>query len=144
MISGFENAINGIISLFEKMINWVVGGLNKISFDVPDWVPEIGGTKFGFNIPEVNFGRVSIPRLARGTVVPPNKRFIAELGDNTQEHEIVSPISTMKQAVMEAWAEMGGSRTIIVPVNINGRTLFEVIAEENAENTIRTGVNAFA
>ena len=32
------------------MINWIVDGLNKIKFDVPDWVPGIGGKKFGFNI----------------------------------------------------------------------------------------------
>jgi hypothetical protein len=109
LIGGFEAAINGIIGMFEKMINWIVDGINKISFDVPDWVPGIGGEKFGFDIPKATFGRVSIPRLARGTVVPPNKRFLAELGDNTKEHEIVSPISTMKQAFMEAMIEMGGA-----------------------------------
>lgn len=109
LIGGFEAAINGIIGMFEKMINWIVDGLNKISISVPDWVPGIGGKTFGFNIPEVKFGRVSIPRLAQGTVVPPNKEFMAVLGDNTKEHEIVSPISTMKQAFMEAMVEMGGA-----------------------------------
>jgi hypothetical protein len=106
LISGFESAINGIIGMFEKMINWIVNGLNKISFDIPDW---LGGGHFGFDIPRVSFDRVSIPRLAQGTVVPPNKEFMAVLGDNTQEHEIVSPISTMKQAFMEAMVEMGGA-----------------------------------
>ena len=33
--------------------------MNKISFDVPDWVPGIGGKSFGINIPE-------IPKLAKG------------------------------------------------------------------------------
>ena len=108
LIDGFESAINGIIGMFEKMINWIVDGLNKISFDVPDWVPLIGGKTFGFNIPRANFGRISIPRLAQGTVVPPNKEFMAVLGDNKKEHEIVSPVSTMKQAFMEAMVEMGG------------------------------------
>ena len=108
LIAGFEAAINGIITMFEKMINWIVDGLNSISIDVPDWIPAIGGKKFEFDIPRANFGRVSIPRLAQGTVVPPNKEFTAVLGDNTKEHEIVSPISTMKQAFMEAMVEMGG------------------------------------
>jgi hypothetical protein len=106
LIGGFEAAINGIITMFEKMINWIVDGLNKISFDIPDW---LGGGSFGINLPRANFGRVSIPRLAQGTVVPPNKEFMAVLGDNTKEHEIVSPISTMKQAFMEAMVEMGGA-----------------------------------
>lgn len=106
LIGGFEAAINGIISMFERMINWIVDGINSIGFDIPDW---LGGGRFGFDIPNVSFGRVSIPRLAQGTVVPPNKEFMALLGDNTKEHEIVSPISTMKQAFMEAMSEMGGT-----------------------------------
>ena len=78
LIAGYEWGINGIISIFEKMINWIVGGLNKISFDVPDWVPGIGGKRFGFNIPEVSFGRVSIPRLAEGAYdIPSGQMFIA-------------------------------------------------------------------
>ena len=77
LITGFEWGINGIISMFESMINWIVDGLNKISFDVPDWVPLIGGQKFGFNIPRVSFGRVEIPRLAEGGFPETGQMFIA-------------------------------------------------------------------
>jgi hypothetical protein len=111
LIGGFEGAINGIIKMFETMINWIVDGLNQISITTPDWnwLPDwLQNQTWGVNIPKVSFGRVSIPRLAQGTVVPPNKEFMAVLGDNTKEHEIVSPISTMKQAFMEAMVEMGG------------------------------------
>lgn len=48
--------INGVIS----MINGAIAGINSISVDVPDWVPGIGGEKFGINIPQ-------LPMLARGT-----------------------------------------------------------------------------
>ena len=101
LITGFESGINGIIWAFESMINWIVDGLNKISFQIPDWVPDWagGGKRFGINIPRASFGRVSIPRLAQGTVVPPNKEFMAILGDNTKEHEVVSPLSTIQEAV---------------------------------------------
>ena len=77
LITGFEWGINGIISMFESMINWVVDGLNSISFDVPDWVPLIGGQKFGFSIPRVSFGRVEIPRLAEGGFPETGQMFIA-------------------------------------------------------------------
>lgn len=109
LIEGFENAINGITGMFEAMINWIIDGLNKLSFNIPDWVPGIGGKTFGVNLSKVDFGGISIPRLAKGTVVPPNKRFIAELGDNTKEHEVVSPLSTIRQAVTEAMVDMGGT-----------------------------------
>jgi hypothetical protein len=106
LIAGFEAAVNGIIILFENAINFIVDSLNKISFDIPDW---LGGGHFGISLSRAQLGRVSIPRLAQGTVVPPNKEFMAILGDNTKEHEIVSPVSTMKQAFMEAMVEMGGT-----------------------------------
>jgi hypothetical protein len=77
LITGFEWGVNGIISMFESMINWIVDGLNCISFDVPDWVPLIGGKTFGFNIPRVSFGRVSIPRLAEGGFPEQGQMFIA-------------------------------------------------------------------
>ena len=48
--------INGVIS----MINGAIAGINSISVDIPDWVPGIGGEKFGINIPQ-------LPMLARGT-----------------------------------------------------------------------------
>ncbi len=99
LIAGFEAGINGIIGMFENMINWVVNGLNKISFDVPDWVPEIGGKKFGFNIPKVKFDRVSIPRLAQGAVIPPNREFLAVLGDQKKGTNIEAPLQTIVDAV---------------------------------------------
>ena len=113
LIAGFEGAINGIISMFESMINWVVRGLNKIGFDVPDWVPGIGGKKFGFNIPEVKFNRVSIPRLAQGTVIPPNREFLAVLGDQKSGTNIEAPLETIKQAVAEVLATQGSGDTVI-------------------------------
>ena len=111
LIAGFEGAINGIISIFETMINWIVGGLNKISFDIPSWVPLIGGKKFGFNIPEAKFGRVSIPRLAEGAVIPANKKFLAVLGDQKRGTNIEAPAELIKQMVREALDENGSQTT---------------------------------
>lgn len=43
--------MNAIISA----INTVVDALNTLRFDVPDWVPGIGGKKFGFDIRHINY-----------------------------------------------------------------------------------------
>ena len=111
LIGGFESAINGIIGMFEKMINWIVDGLNKISFDVPDWVPLIGGKTFGVNIPNVKFGRVSIPRLAQGAVIPPNREFLAVLGDQKQGTNIEAPLQTIVDAFNIALSQNGAGQT---------------------------------
>lgn len=65
----FKNIFNKISDVVKAPINFVIKGLNtlisginKISFDVPDWVPVIGGKKFGFNMK-------TIALLAKGGVV---------------------------------------------------------------------------
>ena len=70
----FKGVIDTLWSIFKFPLNLIIdginaliGGLNKIKFDVPDWVPLIGGKKFGFNIPK-------IPKLAVGT------NYVAEDG----------------------------------------------------------------
>jgi hypothetical protein len=145
LIAGFEGGINGIINAFESMINLIVDGLNKISFSMPDWnwLPnDVQGKSFGINIPKATLGRISIPRLAKGTVVPPNKEFMAVLGDNKKEHEIVSPVSTMKQAFMEAMIEMGGNfgggNTEVV-LEIDGREFGRAVVEQGNRENRRIG-----
>lgn len=100
----FTGVINGIIGGFEGFVNGLIGGLNfliravnKIGFDVPDWVPGIGGKKFGFNLKEIN--KISIPRLATGGYVAANTPQLAVIGDNKREGEIVAPESKIAEAV---------------------------------------------
>ena len=141
LINGFENAINGIIGMFEKMINWIVNGLNKISFDVPDWVPGIGGKTFGFNIPEVKFGRVSIPRLAQGAVIPPNREFLAVLGDQKHGTNIEAPLQTIVDAfniALQGNANYGGGNTEVV-LEIDGREFGRAVVEQGNRENRRIG-----
>ena len=141
LINGFELAINGIIGMFEKMINWIVNGLNKISFDVPDWVPGIGGKTFGFNISEAKFGRVSIPRLAQGAVIPPNREFLAVLGDQKQGTNIEAPLQTIVDAfniALQGNANYAGGKTEVV-LEIDGRELGRAVVEQGDRENRRIG-----
>lgn len=58
----------------------------------------------------------SIPAFASGGVIPPNNPFLAVLGDNRQEPEVVAPYSTIKQAARDAMAGRGwtGQITIVL------------------------------
>ena len=89
--SALKAPVNSMIDI----LNYLIGKLNTLSFDVPDWVPEIGGTTFGFNIPE-------IPYLANGGYVKANTPQLAVIGDNKREGEIVAPESKITEAVAEA------------------------------------------
>ena len=108
---GFKGLVNGIIGFFEGLgnagigaVNKIIGGLNGLSFDVPDWVPGIGGEKFGFQIPTIP--SISLPRLASGAVIPPNNQFAAILGDQTSGVNVEAPLETIKQAVAEVMANI--------------------------------------
>lgn len=63
ILGGIEGMANGVVS----GVNKVIDALNNLSFDVPDWVPVLGGKTFGFSIP--NMSPVTLPRLARGGIV---------------------------------------------------------------------------
>lgn len=56
------DAIKAPINFIIRGLNTLIDGVNRIGFDVPDWVPVIGGQKWGFNIP-------NIPELARGGIL---------------------------------------------------------------------------
>lgn len=66
--------VKGVINIVIDVLNGFVSGINKIGFDVPDWVPVIGGKRWGFNIPK-------IPKLAQGGIVDkPTYAMIGEAG----------------------------------------------------------------
>ena len=125
----FKSVFNGIISTVEVAINHIVEGLNGISFDVPDWVPLAGGQHFGFNV-----SSMKLPRLATGTVVPRQAgEFAAILGDNNREAEVVSPLSTIKQALLEALKEAGAGLggDIQLMINLDGKVVYENVVKRN-------------
>lgn len=106
LASKIEWLINALIGGF----NAAIRGLNKLSIDVPAGVPGIGGTKFGFNIKEIS--KVSIPRLAQGAVIPPNREFMAVLGDQSHGTNIEAPLDIIKQAVAEVMSNNGNAEVI--------------------------------
>lgn len=96
-------AVNTIIS----GINWVIEKLNSISVDIPDWVPGLGGKTMGFNIPTLK--EWEIPYLAKGAVIPPNREFMAVLGDQKSGTNIEAPVSEIEAAVARGMAKAGAS-----------------------------------
>lgn len=140
----FKGIWNGIVAIIEAAINFIIDGinllisaLNTIHFEIPDWVPIIGGKSFGINIPLVS--RVELPRLAEGAVIPPNREFMAVLGDQKSGTNIETPLETMVQAFKQAMNESGGrSQTIIL--QLNGREFARAVYKANNEETQRVGV----
>lgn len=63
--------VNFVVSAVEYMANLVIGAINKVSVQVPDWVPGIGGQRWGFNLQPVEIPRF-VPKYEQGTNYVPN------------------------------------------------------------------------
>lgn len=63
IMSGIGSVMKAPLNAVIGLINAAIGGINSISIDIPDWVPDWagGGKHFGANIPQ-------IPLLAKGGI----------------------------------------------------------------------------
>ena len=82
VLDGIWSAIKMYLNLYIGAFNTLIGGINKVGFDVPDWVPGIGGKGFNIDVPK-------IPTLAQGGIV--NRPTLAVIGEAGPE--AVVPLS---------------------------------------------------
>lgn len=71
--------INMIIGILNKAINGIndlIEGFNGLGFDVPEWVPFLGGKSWHVNIPTIP----NIPALAEGGVLTSGSAIVGEAG----------------------------------------------------------------
>lgn len=110
IINTIISAMNKLIGGLERMLNGLADVLNEIKIDIPNWVPQWGGKQLKFNLKTVTLRR--IPELAQGAVIPPNKEFMAVLGDQSHGTNIEAPLDTIKQAVAEVMGTGGNAEVI--------------------------------
>ena len=94
IVGAVKGYINGILRAINGMISAIANALNRLNFTVPSWVPGIGGQSVGFNVTAPQ-----IPYLAQGAVIPPNREFLAVLGDQRSGTNVEAPLATIQQAV---------------------------------------------
>lgn len=154
--SGFKAMVNSVIGFLNKMISGICSGINaaikainKLSITIPDWVPKIGGEKFGFNLKTVTAPQ--IPYLAKGAVIPPNAPFLAMLGDQKSGTNIEAPLATIEQAVENVMRRNSGvsdERIIvllsqileaILGIEIDGETLSRAIDNYRRKEAVSRG-----
>lgn len=136
MWNGIRNVINSILSGIQSMANNVINGINTV-IRAMNAIPKIN-----LSIPTV--GQISIPHLAKGAVIPPNKEFLAVLGDQSSGTNIEAPLDTIKQALAEVMANNGGVQdTGDIVINIDGNEIFRVVRKQSKIFTKSTGVPAF-
>lgn len=124
IVGGLEAAVNLII----KGINWLISKLNSLLENslLAKGLDFIGVEFHG--IPQIQ--GVHIPRLAQGAVIPPNREFMAVLGDQKQGTNIEAPADLIRQIVREEINNFGGGEDITIKFTGDLAQLARVLSPE--------------
>lgn len=155
LIDGIAFAIGVVIDAVKTLVGWIM--------DAVDWFRELigvsdgskkagssagtseqslgGGTTQRAALYSVETLPDNIPALAYGGLIPPNNPFLAVLGDNRQETEIVAPYSTIKQAAGDAIAERGGTINPVTLIVKAGDGFTRTLSFSLSEESRRRGVS---
>lgn len=131
---------NLIVTIVENAINLVIDLINAMVRAFNDaFEPMRALTGFPPVIQEMSY--VELPRLATGAVIPPNREFLAVLGDQKQGTNIETPLDTMVQAFRQALSEGGYSGQSTAYLVIDEDILGKVVYRLNKSESNRVGVS---
>ena len=154
--SVFQGIQEGISSIFKDVVNGLIDGINNV-LTVPFntinsalttirdwgiWLPWAGDWYPFQWLPSIDIPQ--IPRLAQGTVVPANYgEFLAVLGDNKREAEVVAPESAIKNAVREVLSEFdfGGGDDKPINLVLDSKIFYRAMIKQNNKSIRMTGKN---
>lgn len=128
LLSGLKAAWEAVKTWVANAVSWFgkkfVEAQNSIAKSNSGRSGGFGTRSGGFGSPSraPSISRVSAPALARGAVIPPNKEFLAVLGDQKSGTNIETPLATMVEAFKQAMAESGGGTTMVV-IQLDGKEI---------------------
>jgi hypothetical protein len=111
----FKSGINALIDA----VNWLIRGLNKIHFTLPDWVPGLGGRGFGISISEIN-------KLAQGGVIL-RPALLTDLA--TMRPSAIVGERGPETVIPGLPGAMGGYQTANIVIEMDGRVLARALGE---------------
>lgn len=125
----FKSILNGMVIIFESVINLIIDGVNhlvgkvnSIEINIPSWVPGLGGKGWSPGIPSIP--HCSLPRLASGAVIPPKAEFLAVLGDQRNGRNLEAPENLIRQIVREE-SSFGQNESLLpLVVELDGSVLY--------------------
>ena len=135
---------NGISSAWEGLKSWFNGlwnglfGNRKASVTVEKRAVD-AATSRSASLASASRMIADAPRLATGSVIPPKREFLAVLGDNKQETEVVSPLSTIEQALENVMSQMGSASPQQINLVVDGKVLAKVIVPKINDMTRQAG-----
>lgn len=141
-----KDIVNGILKIVETMANGVVDSvngmiraLNSVHFDIPDWVPALGGKSFSLNLQEI--GKVNLPRLANGGIT--TGATLAEIGEDGREAVLPLDRNTgWMEDLANAIAEKmpGSDNPVNLTLSIDGDDFARIFIPHLQSEEVRLGI----
>lgn len=143
--------VNSIIGVLNQMISGLINGLNSVidtinsifSIQIPNnkAFGAYAGQSFGLNLGHLT--GYQIPLLAQGAVIPPNREFLAVLGDQSNGTNIEAPLDTIKQALAEVMAQAGSNQNITLSIvtTLDGEVVYRNQQKIKAGKGYPVGMN---
>lgn len=129
-IGGVIDSLSGAASAVGGFFSGLVGG-GSTKGGAGKGGKTISGGFFLGPLPDLaaSYPRLPVPALARGAVIPPNREFMAVLGDQRNGTNIEAPLATIQEAVrveMEPYidAMMAGFESVVAAIQNKDSTVY--------------------
>lgn len=141
----FDGIKEGITAAFKTVVNAIIGGINKVvaipfnainkSIDKLRNANILGLSPFA-DLRDISIPQ--IPKLATGAVIPPNREFIAMLGDQKNGTNIETPESLLRKVVKEESRGSGGGdwhiQVVLPDGTIKGEAIVTAVQRYNQKS----------
>ena len=142
------NVVIGIINLMISALYATLGTVLNTLGGLLEAVLGVAGMEVDLTFPTTSvpkldyIQKLGIPALAQGAVIPPNREFLAVLGDQKHGTNIETPLATMIEAFQMALDSRGGynggGNTEVI-LEIDGREFGRAVVEQGNRENRRIG-----
>ncbi len=165
-LGGLKKAWETVVSWATGVVDWFAGLFKGAEKSVSGVTSASSGSSSGtrqYNVStngrsafpsRASISLPQIPRLAQGAVIPPNREFMAVLGDQRRGVNIEAPLDMLVQAFNQANRETGGIAQIVAllqailaavkagqVMEVDRRQFGQVVRQAYNEESRRVGVN---
>lgn len=130
---------NEILSTLQTGCNNAIRALNDLVREA-NQLAGLTGAKYSY-AKSITVSSIPLPKLAAGKVIPPNREFLAVLGDQKEGTNIETPLATMVQAFRQALAEDGRSGQNEAVMEVDGEKFGKLVYRLNKSESGRVGVD---
>ena len=133
----FVEQWNYILSSLQSGINSAISSLNML-VRAANSLSGLTGVSYHY-VSSIYVQRIPIPRLAAGAVIPPNREFLAVLGDQKQGNNYEVPDAKLRQLLREELSTFDGKSEAVLMLDRD--VLGKVVYKLNKSESKRIGVN---